>query len=494
MCPAETTSGIKDLLARIVSPENILDDQAVLNEYCRSHSFVTGYAPQLLVYPMTKEEVQGVVRLAAENRLPLVPVSSGSPHFHGSTVPNQGGIIVDFQRMKRIFKIDPVNRCVMFEPGVTYAELIPEVRKRGLKLDLPLLPRSSKSVVASRLEREPVLIPKYQYDHTDPLLTLEVVYGTGEELRTGSASGPGNLETLKSDKVNPWGPGPVDYARLLSGAQGTMGLVTWAITKAEVLPSIQKVYFIPVTDPAKIAEAMNHLLRRRVVDECLALNNVDLASILAESWPADYEKLKSDLPAWTIITAVSGYRLRPEERINIMQRYLSEICSGLGLTAGLQLPGAEGKEAEIHRLLSGTWDKGLYWKLRRKGSCRDIFFLTTLGKVPELIGLMQSLVSRYRYPADEIGCYIQPAVQGRSCHCEFTIPCDNADNKEVDEVRKLFGDASEMLMLNGAFFSRPYGSWADMVYSRYTEGVAVSRKLKNIFDPNNILNPGKLCF
>jgi FAD/FMN-containing dehydrogenase len=49
-------------------------------------------------------------------------------------------------------------------------------------------------------------------------------------------------------------------------------------------------------------------------------------------------------------------------------------------------------------------------------------------------------------------------------------------------------------MKNGAFFSRPYGSWAEMVYSRYTEGTAASRKLKNIFDPNNILNPGKLCF
>src|ERR1039457_7267735 len=134
MCPAETTSGIKDLLASIVKPENIVDDQAVLKEYCQNHSFVVGYSPQLLVYAMSKEDVQGVVRLAAENRLPLVPVSSGPPHFHGSTVPNQGGIIVDFQRMKRIFKIDPVNRCVMFEPGVTYAELIPEVKKQGLKI------------------------------------------------------------------------------------------------------------------------------------------------------------------------------------------------------------------------------------------------------------------------------------------------------------------------------------------------------------------------
>ena len=98
---------------------------------------------------------------------------------------------------------------------------------------MPLLPRPSKSVAASMLEREPVLIPKYHYDYTDPLLTLEVVYGTGDDFRTGSASGPGPLEQLKADKVNPWGPGSVDYMRFVTSAQGTMGFVTWVIAKTE---------------------------------------------------------------------------------------------------------------------------------------------------------------------------------------------------------------------------------------------------------------------
>jgi FAD/FMN-containing dehydrogenase len=49
-------------------------------------------------------------------------------------------------------------------------------------------------------------------------------------------------------------------------------------------------------------------------------------------------------------------------------------------------------------------------------------------------------------------------------------------------------------MENGAFFSRPYGGWAKIVYARYPDGVKALRKLKDIFDPNNILNPGKLCF
>jgi hypothetical protein len=434
------------------------------------------------------------VKLASERRVPVIPVSSGPPRFQGDTVPCQGGIIVDFSRMKRICKIDPINRYVMIEPGVTYSELLPEVEKQGLKLNIPLLPKPNKSVITSRLEREPVLIPKYHYDTTDPLLTLEVIYGTGEDFRTGSASGPGTLETLKADKVNPWGPGPVDYARFVSGAQGTLGLVTWAITKAEVLPSLQELYFIPGEEVDKLAMVMNLLLRKRVVDECLILNNVNLASILAEVWPEDYKELKNKLPAWTVITCIAGYRLRPEERVSIMTKYLNEICADSGLKPLKGLPGAGGKEVRLLKMLSSEWDKKPYWKIRGKGSCRDVFFLTTLSNVAKFVKLMNSIISGYRYPGEDIGCYIQPVTQGRGCHCEFNLPCDETNSEELAVVKQLFRNASETLMENGAFFSRPYGGWSEMVYRRYPEGAEATRKLKAIFDPNNILNPGKLCF
>jgi FAD/FMN-containing dehydrogenase len=61
-------------------------------------------------------------------------------------------------------------------------------------------------------------------------------------------------------------------------------------------------------------------------------------------------------------------------------------------------------------------------------------------------------------------------------------------------MARLSAEAPEALMNHGAFFSRPYGAWADLVYRDYAEGVAALRELKRIFDPNNILNPGKLCF
>ena len=473
-------TGFKESLAKTIKPGNIVSDESVLEKYSRDYSLAASVRPLILVCPETKEQVKEIVKISNESRIPLVPVSSGKPHFHGGTIPSQSGIVIDFCRMNRIVKIDALNRAVMVEPGVTYGELIPEVRKQGLKLNTPLLPRASKSVVASYLEREPVIIPKYQYDYMDPLLTLEVIYGTGDEFRTGSASGPGDLEHLKSDKVNPWGPGQVDYYRFVSGAQGTMGLVTWAVVKAEVLPSLQKLFFVPVMDAEKASVLMNGLLRRRIVDECLALNNVNLASIFAGNSPADFEKLKKSLPAWTVIVCIAGYKRRPEERVKIQVKYFLEIAEELGLVPQSNLPGTDFGENSILELLANCWDKEPYWKLRYKEGCLDIFFLTPLSKVDKFVRLFRNIIGKYRYRFDDIGGYIQPMVQGRGCHCEFDIFYNRSNSIEAAEVYRLLLEASETLMNNGAFFSRPYGPWADMVYGRYSEGAASIRKLKAI--------------
>jgi FAD binding domain/FAD linked oxidases, C-terminal domain len=484
----------KDELLKRIDQRNIIDNPEILIQFSKDISFNPPSMPFLAVRPENREDIRAVVKLAEKHNTPLVPVSSGPPRFHGDTIPEQRGVIIDFSKMKRIFEIDPVSRYARVEPGVTYGELIPELNKKGLRLNVPLIPRASKSVLTSCLEREPRLIPKYQYDYVDPLLTLEVIYGTGEDFRTGSASGPGTLETLKADKVNPWGPGSIDYFRFLTGAQGTMGLVTWATTKTEVLPALQKLYFIPIEDVDRLTAPMNILLKKRVVDECLALNHVNLATILAETWPQDFEALKTNLPPWTVLACVAGYERRPEERMSIQEKSLIDICTALGLETHTTLPGDGIHGDRVLELLSNPWNKEPYWKLRRKGSCYDIFFLTTLSRVSKFIELMKRTVSKYRYPFYDIGGYIQPMVQGRGCHCEFSLPCDPSDTEEAAEVKKLFMEASETLMNNGAFFSRPYGPWADMVYSRYEGPVTALKKLKNIFDPNNILNPGKLCF
>jgi FAD/FMN-containing dehydrogenase len=91
--------------------------------------------------------------------------------------------------------------------------------------------------------------------------------------------------------------------------------------------------------------------------------------------------------------------------------------------------------------------------------------------------------------------YIQPLVQGCNCHCEFDIYYNPQDTMEANRAKYLYLRTSEALLKMGAFFSRPYGPFTEVVYRNCPpETVAALRKVKSIFDPKNLLNPGKLCF
>jgi FAD/FMN-containing dehydrogenase len=121
-----------------------------------------------MVKPKNVDEMQKIVLWANQTQTPLVPMSSGEPHFRGDTLPTVSeSVIVDLNGMKRILKIDRRNRLALIEPGVTYTELQPELQKEGLRIITPLLPRTNKSVIAALLEREPVLSPKYQWNLAD---------------------------------------------------------------------------------------------------------------------------------------------------------------------------------------------------------------------------------------------------------------------------------------------------------------------------------------
>jgi FAD/FMN-containing dehydrogenase len=99
-----------------------------------------------------------------------------------------------------------------------------------------------------------------------------------------------------------------------------------------------------------------------------------------------------------------------------------------------------------------------------------------------------------KYPTSDIGVYIQPQHHGVSQHVEFNLPYDPANLKEVAMVKEVYAKVSEALIEQGAYFSRPYGAWADLVYSRDATATRVLRTVKDIVDPKNVLNPGKLCF
>ena len=482
----------KDELVAIVGKGNVLDDQETLEAYSRDQSFVPPRKPRFVVKPKETAEVQGIVKWANQTATPLVPVSSGPPHFHGDTVPSVGGaIIVELTRMNNIRRIDRRNRIAIIEPGVTFADIQPALMEYDMRLSMPLMPRKSKSVLTSLLEREPTMFPKYQWQLTDPLRFVEVVWGNGESLRTGDAGQyPVADPNEPMKQVTPWGPYQVDYYKLVSAAQGTMGIVVWAAVKCEILPKLHKLIFVPSETLENLVDFTYRLLRFRYGDELLLMNAMQFASILCEN-ADEIDNLREKLPPWLCLIGIAGRDGLIKERVEFQERDIGDIAQQFGLRL---LNAASDIQSDHVLKLLGAPSPEPYWPLRYKGDCQDIFFLTTLNKAPEYVKTMQSLSQFHGYSFNDVGIYIQPLQQGVSSHIAFYFPFNPEKLSEVKKTKNILSEGSEILIRQQAFFSRPYGMWADMVYNRNAQATMALKKVKKIFDPNNILNPGKLCF
>ena len=485
----------KGKLGNIVGAGNVIDDQTTLDAYSRDTSFVNSIKPAMVVRPRNAEEVGKLVNLARETRTPLVPVSSGFPHSRGDTVPGAGGaVIVDLSGMKRIIRVDRYHRVAMIEPGVTFGDLIPAAAKEGIRLNMPLIPRKSKSVIGSMLEREPVIMPKYQWDISDPLACTGVVFGTGDDFRTGQSAGPGTIEeqwAAGGVQKAPYGPGTIAWHRLLQGAQGTMGIVTWASLRCELLPTAEEPFMVESDHLKPLFSLTQLLVRRRLVNECFIMNRTTLAAIMAKKWPADYREIVNGLPPWLVFFNVAGYTYLPEERIAYQVHDIRGITQRLGLDLERSIAGISAND-----VLKAVQQpcREPHWKLRSKGACEDIMFLTIYDNLEESIAVMSDVAETAGYSAADLGVYIQPIVQGTSCHCEFNLFYDPDSREDTDRIRTLATRATRALMNSGAFFSRPYGEQAKDIMNRNATSVSALHKLKTVFDPDNIMNPGKVCF
>jgi FAD/FMN-containing dehydrogenase len=484
----------KSRLMEIIGEDEILENPEFENSFSLDHNLIKPLKPCFQVRPKNVEEVQKIVLWANETLNPLVPISSGEPHFRGDTDPSvPESVIVDLSGMKRILKIDRRNRLALIEPGVTYTELQPALQDDRLRIVAPLLPRENKSVIASLLEREPVMSPKYQWNLLEPLRSLEIVWGNGDKFYSGGG-------TFRGEKDEDWeaglvpliGPGPaqLDFYKFVSAAQGSMGIVTWASVKCEVYPEKRKLYFIPAQRLEDLIDFSYKLLKFRFGDELFIVNNTCLANILADQ-TNEIESLKNTLPAWTIVVDISGGHILADERLAAQENDIRDLAQQHGLQMVPALPDVQGEEM-LDIILKPSPEP--YWKLRYKGGSQEIFFLTTLDKTPNFMTTMFSAANEAQYPVPDIGVYLQPVHQGVGCHCEFILPFDRANQAEVEKTQELFRETSHRLFRQGAYFSRPYGIWADMVYNADARTTIVTRKIKNIFDPNNVMNPGKLCF
>jgi FAD/FMN-containing dehydrogenase len=479
-------------LAKIVGKENVSDAQDILLQYSKDHSLVPPGAPEMVVWPSSSEQIGEVLKWANKKSVPVVPVSS-KEHFNGGAVPRQGGVVVDVSKMNRILEINKDLKKTRFEAGVTWGQLTQKLAREGMRVIMPLLPHANRSVLTDFLERE---IPTNTvYDYGEPMQAFEVVWPTGEIFRLGSASVNGYPNSM-SKGGNPSGPG-IDFYRFVQGAQGTMGVVTWTNLKVMFATKMDKVFFAPIDDLGYAQDFLYRILPRRVGQEVVLLNRTDMAAIIAEKWPGDFEKMRAALPAWTLILVVSGLVRRPEEKIEYEVKLLKEIVKNefRNLVLDEALPGFPGLGGRMLSLLRNPWPEDVpYWKNLWKGGSQSLFFIARPEKTPKFVEVVESVAPRHGYPVADIGSYIQPIEHNRACQVEFTFFYNERDAAAKARIAALYRDAAKALINEGAVFTRPYGELAPMVYERAASYVMTLRRVKKIFDPNNIMNPGNLCF
>lgn len=486
---------MKTLLQDIVGKENVQDEPQILSSYSSDQSFVEPRMPQWVVFPQTTAQIQDLVKVGNQKKIALIPYSSGL-NLHGATIPDQGGIIVNMSHMNRVLEVDERNWWAVIEPGVTYGQLQNTLAPLGLRAMAPLGVPPTRSVISSQMERDPNLAyASFEYG-ADRMLDIELILPEGDLYRTGGWGA--------CDK--PKGSFNLQH-RFWTGAQGTLGIVSKMGIKLEHLPADGRAFFLGFDSLEEAIAPLRMIQRKEIGLECFMLNRFNLAAMATKSWevPAafptapkdagEFLSHRKDLPQWTMIVVLSAAPYFPEEKFAYEEEALTEIASKnllFDLEVVDTLPGTRDTSTFFVKEVLRPWS--ILKKFNYKGSVHDVSFKAPLKEIPLLMNTVARIARQHEYPAEDLGGYVLPIERGRAGHCEFEFHCSPTNEKERQQVKELWLEASRALIEAGAFFDRPYGPWADMVFSRAGTYTQKLKELKKALDPNNVMNPGKLCF
>ena len=263
--------------------------------------------------------------------------------------------------------IDTNNGTAIIEAGVTYKQLNEALKEKGCYVEHPLQVRAEKSVLASLLDREPVMTPKHCWDVPDPLACIELYMGNGSVFRTGSAAGPGTLEEMLEAgcAINqPQGPYTLDLVRVMSGAQGTLGIATWCSVKIRPIGSVCEMVYAQSVDIDALAAYEEQVVRRRLGENTFIVNKTAFTQITG---------IDADIKKWIMVTDVRGNRYFPERYVEDQIYDMSSLAKDAGLELVKEIPGVCNKT--VQSCIDEIAASDDYWKDRRGTDRVDQFFL-----------------------------------------------------------------------------------------------------------------------
>lgn len=414
--------------------------------------------PDAVVFPATHEQVLALVRACRAHRLPLVARGRGT-NTTGASVPVAGGVVASFERMNRLLRIDPDNRLAVVEPGLLNGDL--QAALAPHRLFWPPDPTSAPFCsIAGNIACNAGGPRAVKYGATrDNVLALRAVAGSGEAFRCGTSTTKGATG--------------YDLTRLLIGSEGTLAVVTEATLKLVPLPSAKRTLRATYVDVAAAAHAVSRIMAQPVApcalefldDQCLRLARAHGGEVVP-------------LAGAMLLVEVDG---EPEALASAVEA-VAAAARGQGL---IDLSIA-GNEAEVATLWAAR--KALSPALRTLSPNKineDV--VVPVSRVPELVAATRAIAAAHGLP---IVCFGH-AGNG-NLHVNL-LPRDAAELARADAALSEVFDA--VIRLDGTLSGEHGIGLAKrefMPRALDPNALALMRAIKREFDPDGILNPGKL--
>lgn len=453
MLPLEFINQLSELLPA----DRIYTDPVECYTYAYDNSRKI-FPPEAVVFPLTTEEVVAILLLCNANKIPLTPRGRGTGTAGGS-LPEKGGIALSLERMVRIIRVDPANRVVVAEPGVLNQEIQTAVKPYGFFW--PPDPSSAAfSTIGGNLATSAGGPHAVKYGTTrDHVLGLKGVTGAGEVIKTGCYTTKGVVG--------------YDLTRLLIGSEGTLAVITEATLKLTPLPEKQGGLVAYYCDAISCAAAIVAIMGIPRGPSALEFLDAGSLNLIRARFP---DLLPSTCQAMLMIE-VDGSQTEISETIhNILY-----ACHNSGLLQAEQVINSEN-----------------LWKARKALSplLRDIApkkinedVVVPVNTLPQFLDELTQLATQYRIANVNFG----HAGNG-NIHVNLLINPD--DTEENYRAEKCLNEIFDLVIrLNGTLsgehgIGREKRAYVDKEIDPTT--LTLMKRIKQLFDPNDILNPGKL--
>ncbi len=447
-------------LRRVFPADRLLLDPERREVYGRDECDLGSRPPDAVVLAERAEDVQAVFAIAARHRAPVIPVGARSGKS-GGIMALEGGVAVSLERMNRILEIAPADGLCRVEPGVVTGQLQAEVERRGLFY--PPDPNSLDLCSIGGNVAENAGGPRaLKYGVTrDYVLGLTVVVPTGEILRVGKRS-------IK-------GVAGYDLTGLFVGSEGTLGVVTEVTLELLPLPRHVATGLVAFADVAGAARAVTRLLTSGVLPRCLEL--FDDVSLEAAARTSPYR-----------FPPGAGAALLVEVDGNDEDGVLAELARAAeALAADAQGEMVMARDEAQRRSL---------WETRRMLSVN--LKIVHPRKLSEDVAVPRSRIPDLVAQAKEIGRRhgLTVATYGHAGDGNLHV---NILFDREDERGRAEGAAADVLRasvdLGGTITGEHGVGYTKRAFLEYEQGaelVALQRRLKAVFDPLGILNPGKI--